>query len=334
MSFSAGAQVAGMSSYSVLDMPTSPRSAALGMDFLALPSASIDAALDNPSLIDGSQNGYASLGYMGLSRGTNFGNLAYGTNFDRLGNFVFGLSFCSYGRFDGYSEEDVSTGSFSAADYVFSVGWGRAIDSNYSIGVSFKPIYSHYESYNAFAFSFDLAARYVSDNHRFSATIMGRSIGAQIVTFDNKVERLPFELAAGLSYKLKNAPFRLFFNVVELQKWDLRYDDALNPTEETDPFTGETTRQSDVAAFADKLGRHMQVGIELNLGRSFFARVGYNYRKSAEMKGANVLNMSGFSFGVGFSFKGFEFAYAHNNYHFWQAPNYISITTDLNRFFR
>ncbi|MBQ7280790.1 MAG: type IX secretion system protein PorQ [Bacteroidales bacterium] len=331
--FTLKAQVAGLTSYAVLDIPRSPRSASLGMDFLALPTASLDATLDNPSLIDSSHSGHASIGYMGLSRGTNFGHLAYGRRIGNVGNFVFGLSFCSFGSFDGYNEEEVSFGKFYASDYIFSIGWGRAIDSNFSIGASFKPIYSHYESYSAFAISFDVAVRYVSTNRLFAATLIGRSIGAQIVTFDNKVERMPFELAAGLSYKLKNAPFRFFFNAAELQRWDLRYNDALNPTEETDPFTGEITRQSDFAAFADKMGRHIQVGVELNIGSSFFARVGYNYRKAVEMKAADVLNVSGFSFGIGFTFKGFEFAYAHNNYHLWQAPNYISITTDLNRFF-
>lgn len=327
-------QVAGLSTLSVLDMPSSTRGAALGMDFLALPQGAIDLSLDNPSLIADRQRGQAMVSYAGLSRGTNFGTMAYAHDFERLGHFVFGVHFCSFGSFEGYTEEEVSTGRFSAADYVLSIGWGRAIDSNFSIGVSFKPVYSHYENYSAFALVFDVAGRYVSNSRQFAASIMGRNIGAQIVAFDNTVEHIPFELAAGLSYKLRNAPFRFFLNLAELQKWDIRYDDSLSPTSETDPFTGETVSQSPAAAFFDKAGRHLQVGIELNVGEHFFARIGYNYRKAAEMRGADVLNMSGFAFGFGFSYRGFDFAYAHNNYHLWQAPNYISISTQIDRFFR
>ena len=331
---SAMAQVAGMSSLAVLDMPASPRAAAFGMDYVALPEGEIALALDNPSLISKKLDGQMTLTYMGMKAATNFGTLAYGHTFDRFGSFVFGLRFCSYGHFEGYSEEDVSTGRFSAADYIISIGWGRAIDSSFSIGVTFKPVYSHYESYNAFALVFDVAGSYVSPNHCFAATIMGRNIGAQIATFDNTVEHIPYELTAGLSYKLQKAPFRFFFNYAEMQRWDLRYDDPLNPTTETDPFTGQTTTQSNSAAFFDKLGRHLQVGVELNIGKAFFARIGYNYRKAAEMHAADVLNTSGLSFGLGFSWHGFDFAYSHNNYHLWQAPNYISITTDLRRFIK
>ncbi|MBQ9546838.1 MAG: type IX secretion system protein PorQ [Bacteroidales bacterium] len=328
------AQVAGLSSLSVLDMPASSHAAAFGMDYVSLAGGDISAALDNPSIISPSHNGQLSLTYMGMKAGTNFGTVAYGHTFDRFGSFVFGLRFCSYGFFEGYTYEDVSTGRFSAADYILSIGWGRAIDSSFSIGVNFKPVYSHYEGYSAFAIAFDVAGSYVSPSRRFSATIMGRNIGAQIATFDNTVEHIPYELTAGLSYKLKNAPFRFFFNYAEMQRWDLRYDDALNPTTETDPFTGQTTTQSPTAAFFDKLGRHLQAGVELSIGKVFKARMGYNYRKAAEMHAADVLNTSGLSFGVGFSWRGFDFAYSHNNYHLWQAPNYISITTDLRRFIK
>lgn len=58
----ARAQVAGMSTLSVLDMSVSPRAAALGMDYLSVFGSDISVAVDNPSLIshrlgvlDGSQ---------------------------------------------------------------------------------------------------------------------------------------------------------------------------------------------------------------------------------------------------------------------------------------
>lgn len=328
------AQVAGMTTLSVLDMPTSTRSAALGMDFLSVASPSIDAAMENPSLIGSHLSGKMAIGYMGLSAKTNFGTIAYGQTFERWGTFVFGLRFCSYGTFEGYTEEEIATGRFSAADYVFSIGWGRAITDNISFGVTFKPIYSHYESYNAFAIAFDVAGSYMNNDRRFAASLMLRNIGKQLITFDGTVEDIPFELAAGLSYKLKNAPFRFFLNLAELQRWNLSYEDRFNPTSETDPFTGEVTTRSDAALFFDKIGRHIQAGVELNVGKSFSARIGYNYRQTVEMKAADVLNVSGLSFGFGFSIKGFDISYAHNNYHLWQAPNYISVSTDLNRFFR
>ena len=155
---------------------------------------------------------------------------------------------------------------------------------------------------------------------------MARSIGAQLATFDGTVEKLPFELSAEVSYKLKNAPFRVFFAATELQRWDLRYEDPLHPTSETDPFTGEVTRESWLAGAFDNLMRHTLFGIELNLGQSLFARVGYSYRQTAEVRGVDAFNLSGFSFGVGLRAKRFEFSYARRNYHLSQAPNYLTLS--------
>jgi hypothetical protein len=171
-----------------------------------------------------------------------------------------------------------------------------------------------------------VAGSYVSDNRRFAATVMGRNIGAQIMTFDGTSEPLPFELSAELSYKLENAPFRIFFAVTELQRWNLRYEDVLNPTSTTDPFTGEVTTEGWFEGFLDNLMRHTLVGVELNLGKSFFARVGYNYRQAAEMSAVDAFNLSGFSFGLGLRTKKFEFSYAHRGYHLGQAPDFFTIS--------
>ena len=322
--------MAGSTAYSVLDMPASARAAGVGFDYLSLYDDDLTLTLDNPSLIADRHNHLMAVGYMNLFAGANFGSVAYCHNFERLGAFTFGLRFDSWGRFDGYDEAENPTGSFTAADYVFTVGWGRAIDEHVTIGANFSPVLSHYESYTAFAFGIDLAATYMSHDKSFSATLMGRNIGAQIATFAETTERLPFELSVVGSYKLHDAPFRLMFALTELQTWDLTYDDPLNPTTQTDPFTGEVSQPSAVASFADKLFRHLNVGIELNIKKSVFARLGYSYRQMVEMTAADAFNLSGFSVGIGIRAKKFDFAFAHNGYHLSQAANYINLSFRLN----
>ena len=93
-----------------------------------------------------------------------------------------------------------------------------------------------------------------------------------------------------------------------------------------DPFTGEVTEEKPFVGFMDNLMRHTVFGVELNLGTALFARVGYNYRQAAEMRGTDALNLSGFSFGVGLHVKNFEFSYARRNYHLGQAPNYFTLS--------
>lgn len=320
------AQVAGLNALTVFDLSSVGRTSGLGMDYLALYDNDLTIGIDNPSLLRGDMAGTGVLSIVPMFAGGSMGSLTYAHSFGQLGTLAVGFHFVNYGRFKGYDEEDNPTGDFTAGDYSLTVGWGMWLDSNFSVGVNFKPVLSQYEQYTALAVVFDAAGSYVSNNRSFAATLMARNIGAQILTFDQTVEQLPFELSAEVSYKLSHAPFRLFFAATELQRWDLRYEDPLYPTTRTDPFTGEVTKESWLAGTADNLMRHTLFGIELNMGKAFFARVGYSYRQNAEMRGFDAFNLSGFSFGVGLHTKRFDFSYARRNYHLSQAPNYITLS--------
>ncbi len=320
------AQIAGLNTLTLLDLSSQARTSGLGLDYLSVYDTDPVVGIDNPSLLRREMAGIGSLSFVSLFRGSMMGTLSYGHHFENVGTFMFSFQFNNYGRFDGYDEEEISTGKFSAADYAVSVGWGMWLDSNFSVGATFKPVFSHYESYSAFAVAFDVAGSYVSDNRRFAATVMGRNIGAQLVTFDGTRETLPFELSAELSYKLAKAPFRFFLAANELQRWKLSYEDPLSPTTTTDPFTGEVTKEGWAKGVFDNLLRHMQVGVEINIGKALFARVGYSYRQSAEMRGIEGVNFSGLSFGIGIHTKRFDFAYSRRNYHFSQAPDFFTLS--------
>ena len=322
----AQAQVAGLNTLAGLDLSSHARTAGVGMDYLALYGDDLVIGIDNPSLLRSTMGGTGVLSVVPMFGSSMMGALTYAHTFDRLGTVSFGFHFMNYGRFEEYDEEENHLGTFGAGDYGLCIGWGLWLDSNFSVGANFKPILSQYESYTAFALLFDVAGSFVSDSRAFAATLMARNIGAQIVTFDESVEQLPFELSAELSYKLKNAPFRLFFAATELQRWNLRYDDPLHPTTVTDPFTGEVTTESWLAGTFDNLMRHTLFGLELNLGKALFARVGYSWRQNAEMQGFDAFNLSGFSFGVGLHRGRFEFSYARRNYHLSQAPNYLTLS--------
>lgn len=331
----ARAQVAGLSTLSVLDLPSDARSAGIGFDYVSLYDNDLNISLGNPSLITPAINNQFSLGYENMFGMFNLASAAVSRTFENIGSFTFGLKYAGYGRFEGYDEYERPTGTFVANDFLLSVGWGKAVTNRLSIGAAFKPVVSQYEAYTALAFAVDLAATYISRNQRFAATLMGRNIGAQIFTFDGTGEALPFELSLSGSYQLKEAPFRLLFALTELQTWNLRYEDPLNPTATVDAFSGETVyRLSSFGKFADNLGRHIQVGFEASISKIVFLRLGYNYRQMAEMKAADAFNSAGLSFGLGVRVKGFELSYARNNYHYMQAPNFITLSADLSRLFK
>lgn len=328
---SANAQVAGMNTLSLLQMPSSARTAALGVDYLSVfAPTDLNVGLDNASLISSGYDRRLALNYVGLFSGGNFGSVAYGRDFNRLGVFLFAFEFNSYGRFEGFDENETEEGSFGASDVALSVSWGLNIDSNFSIGASLRPVLSQYESYTAIALGADVSGSYVSADRRFAATIQARNIGAQLMTFDGTVERLPFNLSASCSFKAANAPFRLFFQMDHLTHWRLRYDDPLNPEITVDPYSGEPVTKPWYDGIATVLGdvaRHIAVGVEADIKKVFFLRVGYRFRQTMEMSAADRtnINFSGFSYGFGVRTKKFEFSFARRNYHLGQAPNYLSL---------
>ena len=320
------AQVAGLGSLAVFDIATSARAAGLGLDYLAVGGSDVSAGVDNPSLLLPCASRTATLTFVPMFDGSNAGLLGYAHSLPRWGTLGASFRFVNYGRFHGYDEEETYTGDFGASDHCLALGYGLRLADRFSLGVNVKPVLSQYETYRAFALLFDLAVAYLADSSGLAATLMARNAGTQVMAFDQTVERLPFELSAQLSYKLRNAPFRFYLGAAELQRWNLRYKDPLSPTVQSDPFTGEVNEEPAFKSFMDNLMRHVLVGVELNIGSAFMARVGYSYRQNAEMRGYDAFNLSGFSFGVGLHIKHFDFAYSRRDYHLAQALNYITLT--------
>ena len=329
------AQVAGTSIVALLNSPSSARTAALGVSYLSIYSPfDLNVGLDNPSLISSEYNNRLAVNYVSLFARSNNASVAYGRDFHRFGTFLFSLHYNGYGRFESYDEMETSRSNFTASDVALSLAWGLNIDSSFSIGASFKPILSQYESYTAFAFALNVAGSYISSDKRFAATLQARNAGAQIATFDGTNERLPFDLSVSLSYKVKNAPFRFFFMADQLTHWNLSYDDPLNSENEIDPYTGQPVEKAwyeGISNALDLAARHASLGIEIDLRSHLFVRLGYRYRQTAEMAANDRtnINLSGFSYGFGWKAKRFEFSFARRNYHLGQAPNYLSLLLKL-----
>ncbi|MCK4639193.1 MAG: hypothetical protein KAT33_07210, partial [Bacteroidales bacterium] len=145
-------------------------------------------------------------------------------------------------------------------------------------------------------------------------------------------EPLPFELQLGLSKRLKHLPFRYSILITHLEKWDLTYEDPNNPSEGTDPITGEPNKKNGFEEFGDKLMRHIVIGGEFLITKNFSVRLGYNYQRRQELKVDSKLSTVGFSWGLGLRISKFHFSYSRSAYHLVGSPNYITITSCLSDF--
>ncbi len=332
--FPAHSQIGGQYTYSFLNIPNSARVAALGGNVLAIRDNDITSTLSNPSLITPEMNNNLAFSYVNFFTGNNFGFVQYARSFSKVGSFVGTFQFMDYGKFTQADEAGTITGEFSASEYALNIGWGRPLSPLFSIGATGKLIYSHLDLYNSFGIAVDVAGTFNTKDSLFTASLLARNIGSQIVPYQAGVyEPLPFDLQAAMALKFAHIPFRIHIILDHLTKWDLSYTDPNDPSNQADPYTGQTQQKSGVAEFADNLMRHIDLGGEVTVAKVLSLRLGYNYERRQEMKLSGKAGMSGFAYGLGLRVKMFNFNYTHVVY---QAgginPNYVTMTLNLGGF--
>lgn len=320
------AQTGGQNDYKFLTLTNSSRIAGMGGNFLTIKDNDISLALANPSLISKEMHNSLSLNFADYFTDSHHGFVSYGYHFDKPGTFVGTLQYINYGKFDGTSETGENNGSFSAGEYAFNLGWGRMLDSNFSIGANVKAIYSSLDAYNSFGLAVDVTGSYIP-NETFCASVLVRNIGRPFTTYSGaEPDPLPFEIQAGISKRLAHMPFRYSILLQHLQKWDIT---KLEENQNIDPFTGQVEENSSVADFSNKIFSHIVFGGEFIPAKFLSIQLGYNYLRRQELKVASRTATSGLSFGVGIKVKKFSFNYARAAYHLSGSPNYISISTNL-----
>ena len=326
------AQIGGNYAYSFLEKPVSARVAALGTNFSSIDDNDINLGFVNPSLINSNMHNAISLAYVNFFSEINYGFAQYCRSFEKAGNFVGTLQFYDYGTFDYADEGGTQGGTFGAQDFAFNLGWGRQLDSNFSIGATAKLIYSYYESYNSFGIAVDVAGSYKS-NTGWMMSLVASNIGMQMKAYvPGNRDPLPFNMQFAIAKRLEHVPFMFMVVYDHIEKWDLTYEDPQNPSGTVDPITGEVTPKSGFSKFGDQLLRHFIVGGEVYIGKNIVLRGSYNYRRRAELKVEDKLGMVGFSWGIGVRISKFKINYSRSTYHLVGSPNYLTLAFNLDSF--
>lgn len=314
-------------------MPIAARTAALGGNMTSIADNDINLGFNNPSLINSSYDNSIALNYVNYFAGINYGGVSYANSFDKVGSFMATFQYMDYGTFDYADETGTLGGTFSAQDFALVLGWGRQLDSLFSIGANAKLIYSYYESYNSFGIAVDVAGTYRSKTG-WTMSLVASNIGSQLTTYvSGDRSPLPFDLQYVVSKRLKHVPFLFSVAYDHIEKWDLTYEDPQNPSGGTDPVTGEPEYKTGAAKFADQFLRHIIVGGEIYIGKNIVLRGAYNYRRRQELKLNEKAGMVGFSWGFGIRVYKFKINYSRSAYQLsGGSPNYISLTFDFNSF--
>lgn len=329
ITFQAFSQTGGSSAYSFMNAAVSPRLAAMGVDFASFYDNDVNLACANPSLINENMHNALSMSYTDYFSDINMGYATYSHTFDKVGSFAATMQYINYGDFTYADASGVTSGSFHCNELAAVIGWGRALNKNWSIGANFKMIYSGFEAYNSFGLAVDVAGTYHIPEKNFDMSLIAKNIGAELVSYEKERSKLPFEIQLALSQKLEHLPFRYVILLHDLQTWNLRYDDPSSSTVTLDPTTGEAIGKTKAALFGDNLMRHITIGGEFTIAKIIYLRLGYNYQRQQELKVDTIRGLNGFSFGLGLDIYRFEFSYSFVCYALGGSPNYFSIKTKL-----
>ncbi|MEO1096295.1 MAG: type IX secretion system protein PorQ [Bacteroidota bacterium] len=317
------AQVGGQRSFEFLNIPNTARTVGLGGLNVSSPYEDVNLALSNPALASDSLTGRVSFNYLNYFADTGVLSSAY--QFKLPGNYSWfvGVNYIDYGNFESFDATGAYLGAVSASETAISLGASRQA-GNFIIGASIKFLSSSIAGFNSTAIVADLGGSFVHPNKSFTAGLVFKNIGAVVSDYSDAGDSsLPFDIQVGTTFKPKYMPFRFTFTGYNLSQGSIAYFDADNVApDEEEPGT------------FDRVFRHITVGAELLLSKNINLRAGYNHLVRQELKLEDTAAGAGFSFGLMFRIKAFEFAYSRGGYHAAGGSNSFTLTADTNSFFR
>lgn len=306
------AQIGGESTYQFLNLETSAKNAALGGKLVSDIQNDPIAGLFNPAAINVRMDKNYSLNYVNYLADISYGSAAAAFQIkDTQKVLHFGVIYADYGEFDGFDLSGNATGEFNASETAFSIGYATPIpNSNFHFGGNIKAISSKLEQYSSFGIAGDIGLIYFKENRNLTIGLAVRNIGAQITTFADTNENLPLEINLGISKTLEKAPLKWYLTLQNLQFWDLAFS---NENRNTENLLGGETEIDDPSFFNNVL-RHVNLGAEFFPEKALNIRVGYNFRRSEELKIIEQRTFAGFSAGFGLRIRKLKFNYSYVQY--------------------
>ena len=321
------AQVGGERIYSFLNIPTSAPQAALGGETLTL-NDDVNQPLWNPSTISKFMDNQIAVNYVNYLTDVNMGSATFAHLINRrFGTLHAGVQYIDYGEFIGADEEGNETGDFGARDLALSLGYAYNISrSDFYVGMNLKFLSSKIENFTSQGAAMDFGVLYYSDLRPYSFTAVIRNLGYQFSPYDEKREEIAYDIAVGASYELSDVPIKWHLTINSLQQWNIA---VANPSNDETDLDGNTISE-DINVFQNAI-RHFTIGAEFFPKKKFNLRLGYNFRRAAELKLTETRTFAGISAGFGLKMGRLKLDYAFTKYHPVDNSSTFTLYIDLKR---
>lgn len=289
----------GENAFNFLKLPYSSRAAALGGNNISVIDDDITLAAHNPALLTNVTDKTISLTYMTYMSDSKVAGAAFNKVFGERSVGAVTARYVDYGDFEGYTEDNIYTGSFSAKEIEMAVMYSYLLSDRWSGGVSGKFIYSKYADMNAMALGVDLGLNYYDADIDFSASLVFKNLGGEVKAFEERHETMPMDIQLGFTKRLAHAPIRVSATLTNLHKWSRK--DFYNADGSED-------------GFGEILLKHITLGADVLIGKNFYASLGYNYRIGKELS-AGGSKWDGFTAGAGLHINKVKFSASYSKLH-------------------
>ena len=319
-------QIGGKSVYQFLNLAQSPRQAALGGKTVTVVDYDVNQAFYNPATINAEMHNRLSANYGSYFGEVSYGTAAYAYTYDRhLQTFHAGISYVNYGTFEGRDELGNLTSDFTGSEAALSVGYAYNIPwTDMFVGANAKLISSTLESYNSWGAAVDLGFLYVDYDNDINYGLTVRNLGFQIKPYQDTNEKLPLAIDAGISQLMENVPIRWHMTFENLQEWNIAFS---NPNRAEGSLDGGSEEEK--VSFFNNALRHVILGAELFPEKGFNIRLGYNFRRSEELRILEQRHFSGISAGFGIRFGKVKFDYSYSRYTVAANTSLFGLMIDL-----
>ncbi len=294
--------------FSFLSQPNTAQLSALGGLNISSISNDVGMAFQNPSLLRNEMDQQINTSINAFFAGITQFNLttAYHLAAPKI-NIGLGVQYLNYGTLTQTDAAGNVLGNFKPNDYVVQAMVSKQFAERFWLGSTAKFIQSNYGQYRASGIAMDIGLSYFDEANQIQASVVAKNMGTQLSTYNlNGVkEELPFDIQAGISKKLKNAPFQFSFTAHNLHRMNIYYNDTtFNNLEGISNPNG-----------IQKVVGHMVLSVQAFLSDQLELNMGYNFQRRQDLNlYGTTSGLNGFTFGAGFLLRKLQIRYATGFY--------------------
>lgn len=308
--------------YPFLNVPVSVSASGVGGNSVSSQESDLNLVFHNPAILSTEMSNGVEVGYMNYISDIQLGSAAFTRKINDRSAWMAGIRYINYGEMLWTNPQDEVLGTTYAGDLALTGAYSWKLSEHWRAGGSLNLLYSVMDEFTSVGLAVDLGLYYHNPATLFSAGLVLKNMGAEVVAYDQTYEKMPWDVQFGLSKKFAHAPLRFTMTVQNLTKLSTSYLAEVTNTDGT-ASTGDN--------LAQKLFKHTLLGVEFVPSENFLLSLGYNYRRQSELAIAQRTAFSGFTAGFSLKVKNARVGASFAKYHAAGSSLQLTYGMDLSK---